>query len=196
MHFLSSLLVSSALLPFVLGIPTTLLERGVSSIPPVINNCSGAARPNLPNQIASAPGYAPQLSSSGNGWEEWLMVVESLLINPATNQTENPIFFARWSRGDPASPTSKLENGKFKFWTSFHNGTLWEYSVDGPVVYSDVGGIKTWAVGDNQLIFDGSTGDWNSYLANPGFTFDSFIDMYALVHIPTTVCPDYSHTIT
>ena len=193
MGFLSFLLASSALFSSVVGIPAILELRGVS-IPPVINNCSGTARPNLPNQVASAPGYAPQLSSSGNGWEEWLLVVESLVSQ--ANQTENPIFFARWSRGDPASPSSRLENGKFKFWTSFNNGTTWEYSADGPVVYNDVGGIKTWAVGDNKLTFDGTTGYWNHSMVTPGFSFQSFTDMYALVHISITVSLAYSHAVT
>jgi hypothetical protein len=182
MTVLSPLFVLSALFSFVVGIPATLLERGVN-IPPVINNCSGTARPNLPNQIASAPGYAPQLQSPGSGWEEWLLVAESLVLNG----TENPLFFARWSRGDPASPNSRLSTGKFAFWTTFDNGTVWEYTVNGPVVYNDVGGVKTWAVGDNKLIFDGTTGYWNHSMTYPGFSFQSHTEMYAPIHILISV---------
>lgn len=86
MGLLSLLLILSVLFSFVVGTPAV---RGVT-IPSVINDCSGTVRPNLRNQLGSAPGYAPQLPSHGNGWEEWLLVAESLVVN----QAENAIFFA------------------------------------------------------------------------------------------------------
>ena len=189
MGFLSSLLVLSALFSLVVGSPTTQPARG-TSIPPVINNCSGTARPSLPNQIASAPGYAPQLPSSGDGFEEWVMVVEG-----AVNKAENPIFFARWGRGDPASSTSRLEEGIFAFFTNFDNGTTWQWYINGTLDYSDVGGIKTWAIGDNKLVFDGTTGSWSHSIVYPGFSFQGHTDMYARVHISITVFLVYSLTV-
>jgi len=176
MRFLS-LLVLSVLLSLVAGIP------------PVVNNCSGTARPDLPNQIASAPGYAPHLPPQGDGWEEWVMVVEGIV-----NKTENPLFFARWSRGDPASPNSRLEDGIFTFWTSFDNGTTWAFALNGTLVYSDVDDVKTWAIGDNKLVFDGKTGDWNHSIAHTGFSFQSHIHMCVRVHISISVHPAYMVT--
>ena len=194
MGFLSSLLVLSALFSFVISTPATKLERGVS-IPPVIKNYSGTARPNLPNQIASAPRYAPQLPSRGNGWEEWVLVVQPVPTNQ-TNQTENPIFFARWSCGNPASLNSRLEDGLFIFRANFNNGTTWVYTVNGTLNYSNVGGVKTWSIGDNKLIFDGATRYWNHSMVHPGFSFQSFTNMYALVHISISICPTYPHMVT
>jgi len=175
MGFLSSLLIFPALFSLVVGIPS------------VINNCSGTARPHLPNQIASAPGYAPQLPPYGDGWEQWVMVVESFV-----NKSDNPIFFARWGRGDFASPNSRLEDGIFTFFTSFDNGTSWGFAVNGTLEYSDVSGVKTWTLGDNKMIFDGNTGGWSHSMAHPGFSFQSHTDMYARVHISISVCPAYS----
>lgn len=184
MGFLS-LLVLSVLLSLVAGISATRPERR-TAIPSVVNNCSGTAQPDLLNQIASAPGYAPNLPPQGDGWEEWVMVVEGIV-----NTTENPLFFARWSRGDPASPNSKLEDGIFAFRTSFDNGTTWTFALNGTLVYSDVNGVKTWAIGDNKLVFDGKTGDWNHSIAHPGFSFQSHIHMYVRVYISISVCPAY-----
>ena len=52
-----------------------------------------------------------------------------------------------------ASPNSTLEDRAFIFLASFESGTTWEYSVNGPVVYKGVGGVKAWVVGDNQVCF-------------------------------------------
>ena len=189
MGFLSSLLILSALFSLVVGIPATRSERQVH-IPSVINNCSGKARPYLPNQITAAPDYAPQLPSHGEGWEEWLMAVESTV-----NGNENPMFFALWSRGNAGSQNSRLEDGLFAFWTTFDNGTGWRFGMNGTLVYDDTGGVKTWAVGDNKLVFDGNTGDWSHSIASQGFSFQSHIHMYARVHISTSVCLTYMVTL-
>ena len=166
-----SLSAFSLFLSFVVASP--LVPRYDVNIPQVINNCSGNVHPPLPDHIASAPGYAPQMPASGKGWEEWLLIGETLVVN----DTENVIFYARWSRGDPTSQYSSLEDGSFTFMTSFANGSVWKYAVEGPVVYGDVGGIKTWAVGDNKLTFDGTTGFWNHSMTHEGFSFHSFTDM-------------------
>ena len=185
MRFLSSLLTLSALFSLVVGIPATRSERRVR-IPSVINNCSGTARPYLPDQIAAAPEYAPHLPSHGDGWEEWLMTVEGTV-----NGNENPLLFARWSRGDSASLHPRLEDGVFAFWTTFENGTTWGYGMNGTLVYSDVRGVKTWAIGDNKLVFDENTGDWSHSIARQGFSFQSHIHMYAPVHLFINVCLTY-----
>ena len=189
MRFLSSLLTLSTLFSLVVGIPATRSEHPVH-IPSVINNCSGTARPYLPNQITAAPEYAPKLPSHGDGWEEWLMAVEGTV-----NGNENPLLFTMWSRGNSASPNSKLENGLFACWTNFDNGTGWQFGVTGPLVYSDVRGVKTWAIGDNKLMFDGNTGDWSQSIAHQGFSFQSQIHMYARVHIYISVCLTYMVTL-
>jgi len=189
MRFLSSLFTLPALFSLVVGIPATRSDRRVR-IPSVINNCSGTARPYLPNQITAAPEYAPHLPSHGDGWEEWLLAVEGTV-----NGNENPLLFARWSRGEPASPDSRLENGLFAFWTTFDNGTAWGFTLLGPLVYSDVHGVKTWAVGDNKLVFDGNTGDWSHSIVYPGLTFQSHIHMYARVHISISVWLTYMVTL-
>ena len=68
-----------------------------------------------------------------------------------------------------ASPNSTLEDRVFTFSASFESGTTWEYSVDGPVVYKDVGGVNAWVVADNQVPFDPRT------------------EMYVRIHIPVSV---------
>lgn len=182
MAVFSFLFALSALFSFAVGIPHKLLERDVP-IPSVINNCSGTVQPALPDHIASAPGYAPQLPSQGSGWEEWLMVADAFMFNGSEIQ----LFLARWSRGDPASQDSRLENGRFTFSASFNNGTIWEYSVDGPVIYNEVGDMKLWAVGDNRFTFDGTTtGTWGYSMTQPGFSFQSQTEMYVRVHIPVS----------
>jgi len=188
MGLLSSLFIFSALFSFVVGIPATQLERRAKT-PSVFNNCAGNAQPKLPNQIDSASGYAPQLPLKGEGWEEWVMVVEGLV-----NGTQNPLFFARWSRGDPADPESKLEDATFAFWTNFENGTTWAFLTNGTMDYSDVQGVKTWAIGDIKLAFDGNTGSWNHSIVRPGFSFQSHIDMYARFHISISVFLAYTVT--
>ena len=110
------------------------------------------------------------------------MVIEGLV-----NGTENPLFFARWSRGDPGDPDSKLEDATFAFWTNFENGTTWAFLTNGTMDYSDVQGVKTWAIGDIKLAFDGNTGSWNHSIVRPGFSLQSHIDMYARFHISISV---------
>jgi len=185
MRFLSSLLALSTLFSLVVGIPATRSDRRVH-IPSVINNCSGTARPYLPNQITAASEYAPHLPSHGDGWEEWLIAVEGTV-----NGNENPLLCARWSRGDSASPHSRLEDGLFAFWTTFDNGTAWGFSLNGTLVYSDVRGVKTWAIGDNKLVFDGNTGDWSHSIVHQELSFRSHIHMYARVHISISVWLTY-----
>ena len=186
MGFLSSLLILSALFSLVVSIPATRSE-GQVRIPSVINNCSGKARPYLPNQIAAAPEYAPRLPSHGDGFEEWVMTVEGTV-----NGNENPLLFARWAHGNYASRNSRLEEGLFAFWTIFDNGTAWGFSINGTLVYDDIGGVKTWAVGDNKLVFDGNTGDWSHSVVHRGFSFQSHIHMYARVRIFISVCLTYT----
>ena len=53
--------------------------------------------------------------------------------------------------------------------------------------------MKTWAVGDNKFVFDGTTGFWNHSVVYPGFSLQSFTEMYARAHVPITVCPSYPH---
>ena len=187
MGFLFSLLILPALFSLVVGFRAAG-PKGGTSIPSVINNCSGTAQSHLPNQIASASGYAPQLLSYGDWWEEWVTVVEG-----AVNGNENPMFFARFARGDPGSPNSKLENGMFAFWTHFDNGTTYGFAANGTLEYSDVGGVKTWTLGDNKLTFDGNTGSWSHSLAHPEFSFQSRTNMYARVHVSIGVPPAHLH---
>jgi len=189
MRFLSSLLILSALSSLVVGIQATRSERRVR-IPSVINNCSGTARPSLPSQITAASEYSPHLPSHGDGWEEWFIAAEGTV-----NGNENPLLFARWSRGDPASPDSRLDNGLFACWTTFDNGTTWGFSLNRTLVYSDVRGVKTWAIGDNKLVFDGNTGDWSHSIVHQGLSFQSRIHMYARIHISISVCPTYMVTL-
>ena len=188
MGFLVSLFVFSAIFSLVLGFPTTRPRHGLH-VPPVINNCSGTTRPHLPNQIAAAPGYAPQLPSQGAGFEEWVIVVEGSVDD------ENPLIFARWGRGDTAAPDSNLENGIFAFFTNFDNGTTWMYFINGTLEYTDVGGVKTWALEDNKLTFDGTTGSWSYSISYPGFSFNAQIDMCARFQISISGYPAYSHTV-
>ena len=122
----------------------------------VTSNCFGTAGPNLPNKITAAPEYAPHLLSHGDEWEEWLIAVKGTV-----DGNENPLLSARWSRGDFASLHPRLENGAFAFWTTFDNGTAWEVSLNGTLIYSDVRGVKTWAIGDNKPALDGNTRNWS-----------------------------------
>jgi len=170
MSFLSSLLVFSALFSLVVASPTSQPGHGVS-IPQVFKNCAGAPRPHLPDQFASAPEYAPKLPSSGPGWEEWVFLVEGSV------KGENPLFFARFARGDPASSNSSLDHGLLAFWTNFDNGTTFGFAIPGTLNYSDVGGVKTWSLADNKLVYDGNTGSWSHSISRPGFSFQSHIDM-------------------
>ena len=188
MRSLSALLILSALFSLVVGSPATRPEHRVK-IPAVVNNCSGTARPDLPDHIAAAPGYAPQLPSHGDGWEEWLIAVEGTV-----GGDENPLLFARWSRGDNASPNPRLENAVFAFWTTFDNGTTWGFVLNGTLVYNDVRGVKTWAIGDNKLVFDENSGDWSYSLTRPGFSLQSNVHMYARVHVFISVFPTYMVT--
>ena len=114
-----------------------------------------------------------------------------MTVEGTVNGNENPLLFARWSRGEPASPDSRLENGLFAFWTTFDNGTAWGFSLNGTLVYSDVRGVKTWAIGDNKLVFDGNTGDWSHSIVHLGLSFRSRIHMYAPVHISINVYLTY-----
>jgi len=127
--------------------------RQVRRTPSVINNYPGTARPNLPNQITAAPEYAPHLPSHGDGLEEWLIAVEGIV-----DGNENPLLSARWSHGDSASLHPRLENGVLDFWTTFGNGTAWGFSLNGTLVYSDVRGVKTWAIGGNNSMGIPETG--------------------------------------
>lgn len=185
MGFLSAVLVASALFSLVVGSPTS---QPSPSLPPVINNCTGKVRPSLPNQIASAPGYAPQLPAEGSGWEEWVVVLDAVVGD------ENPLFFLRWGRGDNSAANSTLDDGIFAFWTAFDNGTAYAWAFPGTLVYNDDDDVKTWSVGNNTLKFDGNTGSWSVAIANAaGFHMQGEIDMYARVHVFTSVCPTYSH---
>jgi len=112
-------------------------------------------------------------------------------VEGTVNGNENPLLFARWSRGDPASPHSRLEDRLFAFWTTFDNETPLGLSLNGTLVYGDVHGVRTWAIGDNKLVFDENTGDWSHSIARQGFSFRSRIHMYARVHIFINVCLTY-----
>ena len=171
MGFLFSLLILPALFSLVVASPTSQPGHGVS-IPQVFENCAGAPRPHLPDQSDSISGYAPQLPSSGSGWEEWVFVVEGSING------ENPLFFARFARGDPAEANSTLDHGLLAFWTNFDNGTTFAFAIPGTLNYSDVGGVKTWSLANNKLVFDGNTGSWSHSIVTPsGFSFQSRMDM-------------------
>jgi hypothetical protein len=109
---------------------------------------------DLPDNIASAPGYAPKLPSQGDGWEEWVMVVEGTV-----NGREPPLL-RPLGRGDPSDPDSKLETDCLSSGRDSTMGRLWAYAFPGPSLQRRRC-VKTWAIGDNKLMFDGATGSWS-----------------------------------
>ncbi|KAF9646564.1 hypothetical protein BDM02DRAFT_2993722 [Thelephora ganbajun] len=141
---------------FLLGLIVFVLPPFASStdIPATsIHNCSGTADPAPTTYKPYFPSYGPQLSGD-LGWEEWTFVLPDTL--------NRSMFHFRWTRGNPADPTSDPQTATF---SAYYEKTGFRADVSGPFMSNIVGDSSlSISTGKNYLSFDGTKGPfgfWN-----------------------------------